>query len=178
MIEIDISRERVVLPQQEKIVTYHRAIEIIKEEQQAGKVIVSASGVFDIVHKGHVDFLRAAKKAGDFLVVGVESDETVRLNKGEKRPINTQDRRVDLLSEWMSIDIVVPFSDCVNYHTGGPEFTKRYMDLNPDFVAVGITESYINDKIAEIQRAGINIALATHKDPWSSTKILKLFGYE
>ena len=67
------------------------------------------SGCFDILHKGHIELFRYAKSLGDELVVGVDSDEKIRLDKGKKRPINDLQYRMTMLQSIKYIDKVIPF---------------------------------------------------------------------
>jgi len=74
--------------------------------------VVFTNGCFDILHPGHADLLARARALGDLLVVGVNSDESVRrLNKGPGRPINPLPLRAFLLAHLRSVDYVVPFSE-------------------------------------------------------------------
>ena len=76
------------------------------------KRIVFTNGVFDILHLGHVTYLEAARELGDFLVVGLNSDQSVRtLNKGPERPINPEEARAGVLKALRCVDEVVIFSD-------------------------------------------------------------------
>jgi rfaE bifunctional protein nucleotidyltransferase chain/domain len=77
-----------------------------------GKKIVFTNGCFDILHQGHVDYLSKARDLGDILVVGVNSDASVkRLNKSPERPINTEQTRAFILASSMLIDLVVVFDE-------------------------------------------------------------------
>ncbi|MBP7101529.1 MAG: adenylyltransferase/cytidyltransferase family protein, partial [Leptotrichiaceae bacterium] len=62
----------------------------IKKFQKNGKKVVFTNGVFDILHVGHLTYLEEARELGDILVVGVNSDDSVKVNKGDKRPINNE----------------------------------------------------------------------------------------
>lgn len=85
-------------------------ITLINSWKNSGQKIVFTNGVFDILHKGHVFYLNEAKKLGDRLVVGMNSDDSVRrLNKGPERPINDQDSRAYVLSNLKSVDEVLIF---------------------------------------------------------------------
>ena len=75
------------------------------------KKIVFTNGVFDLIHSGHVDYLSKAKKLGDVLIVGLNSDESVRRIKGEKRPILKQEERAFILSNLKPVDYVVLFEE-------------------------------------------------------------------
>lgn len=76
-----------------------------------GRVVVFTNGVFDILHVGHIDLLRKAKSFGDVLVVGLNSDASVRRLKGPSRPINKQKDRAAILSALKSVDCVCVFGE-------------------------------------------------------------------
>jgi D-beta-D-heptose 7-phosphate kinase/D-beta-D-heptose 1-phosphate adenosyltransferase len=76
-----------------------------------GKKVVFTNGVFDLIHAGHVDYLSKARKLGDVLIVGLNSDQSVRRIKGEKRPILKQEERAFILSSLRPVDYVVFFED-------------------------------------------------------------------
>lgn len=77
------------------------------------KVIVLATGCFDILHVGHLHFLRDASKQGDFLIVGVNSDRSIKLIKGPERPIICQDERAELVAAFRCVDYVFVYDDIV-----------------------------------------------------------------
>ena len=79
--------------------------------KKAGKSVVFTNGCFDILHAGHVSFLREARRQGDLLVVGVNSDKSIKRIKGEGRPVNKQIDRMMVLSELESVDYLVVFDD-------------------------------------------------------------------
>ena len=88
--------------------------EILDELNQLrleNKEIVFTNGVFDILHKGHVDYLKEAATFGNILIVGVNSDSSVKRLKGNDRPLNTELDRAFILSELRSVDYVVIFED-------------------------------------------------------------------
>ena len=71
--------------------------------------VVFTNGVFDLLHPGHIDLLRAARAAGDALVVGINSDDSVRRLKGETRPVRTQAERAYVLGAIEAVDVVTVF---------------------------------------------------------------------
>ncbi|MEZ6066864.1 MAG: D-glycero-beta-D-manno-heptose 1-phosphate adenylyltransferase [Planctomycetaceae bacterium] len=79
--------------------------------RQAGKRIVFTNGCFDLLHRGHVDCLASSRKLGDVLIVGVNSDASVRRLKGADRPVNSEEHRVHVLQRLRSVDYVVVFED-------------------------------------------------------------------
>ena len=79
--------------------------------RRAGKRVVFTNGVFDLVHPGHVRYLREARALGDALIVAVNSDRSVRANKGPDRPINPQLERAEVLAALDCVDAVVLFDE-------------------------------------------------------------------
>lgn len=85
--------------------------QLVNDARHKGEVVVMTNGCFDILHAGHVDYLTAAKKLGDRLVVAVNTDESVRSLKGDARPINPLEDRMKLLASLEAVDWVVPFHE-------------------------------------------------------------------
>ena len=77
----------------------------------SGKQLVFTNGCFDILHRGHVTYLTFARNQGDALVVGVNTDASVKANKGDDRPINSEDDRAFVLGSLRAVDYVVLFGD-------------------------------------------------------------------
>ena len=90
--------------------TVEEVLEII-EPLRDSKVIVFTNGCFDILHAGHVSYLEEAKSLGDILIVGLNSDDSVRRIKGDKRPIIPQEERAYILSRLKPVDYVVIFEE-------------------------------------------------------------------
>ena len=86
-------------------------LEVINDAKAQGETLVMTNGCFDILHPGHVSYLKNAKKLGDKLIVAVNTDDSVRRLKGEGRPINPTSHRMDVLAGLESVDYVVPFSE-------------------------------------------------------------------
>ena len=80
-----------------------------EEQRRAGRRVVFTNGVYDLVHPGHIEYLEAAKAAGDVLIVAVNSDRSVRANKGPSRPILPEDERAELIAGLRAVDAVVIF---------------------------------------------------------------------
>jgi D-beta-D-heptose 7-phosphate kinase/D-beta-D-heptose 1-phosphate adenosyltransferase len=83
----------------------------LRAHKSAGKKIAFTNGCFDILHAGHVSYLRAARRKGDLLVVGLNSDASIKRIKGPTRPVNNEADRVMVLSELQSVDYVIVFDD-------------------------------------------------------------------
>lgn len=86
-------------------------VAFVREQRAAGRRIVFTNGVFDILHPGHVRYLQAARRHGDLLIVGVNSDASVRRNKGPSRPINPENERAEVLAALDCVDAVSIFDD-------------------------------------------------------------------
>ena len=84
---------------------------LCKRLSHKGKKIVFTNGCFDILHKGHVSYLNIAKSFGDILIVGLNSDSSVKKLKGPNRPVNDEHDRAYMLSALESVDYVVVFED-------------------------------------------------------------------
>ena len=107
---------------------------------------VFTNGVFDIIHRGHIEYLTKAKQLGDRLIVGLNSDKSVRIIKGEKRPIVPQENRAYVLANLKPVDFVILFDEDTPY-----ELIKR---VKPGILVKG--SDWAEDKIigADIVKSG------------------------
>jgi D-beta-D-heptose 7-phosphate kinase/D-beta-D-heptose 1-phosphate adenosyltransferase len=101
-------------------------IDIIKREN---KKIVFTNGCFDIIHRGHVEYLRQARNFGDFLVIGLNSDKSVNQLKGDPRPYNNEIDRAEILNNLRSVDMVTLFEEDTPL--------KLITELRPDILVKG-----------------------------------------
>ena len=137
---------------------------IIEQQKKDGKKIVSTNGCFDVLHRGHVAYLQEAKNMGDILVVGLNSDKSVKRIKGESRPINDQESRAFVVDALKSVDFVVVFNEETpiemlkiikpKYHVKGGDYSGK------------IIESEI------VESGGGEIVFVNFIDGFSSTKII------
>ena len=95
----------------ENVFSSEKFIEILDGLRESKKKIVFTNGCFDILHVGHVKYLEKAKKHGDILVVGINSDDSVARLKGKNRPINTLNDRSCIIASLKSVDYVIPFEE-------------------------------------------------------------------
>ncbi len=102
---------------------------ILKQRQASGEKIVFTNGCFDLLHTGHTRYLKEAKKAGDCLVIAVNSDRSVEKLKGTKRPIRPLAERMEMLSEFYFVDYVVSFDALDPYQV--------IKELQPDLLLKG-----------------------------------------
>ena len=162
----------------EKILTFSEAVEKIRLVKMGGQKVVLAQGAFDILHIGHIHYLRLAKRGGDILFVATEKDETLRLNKGEKRPFNNVDDRLNFLSELEAVDYTFAYGEVINYNRSNEIFARRLNALAPTLLAVSVWDHNFSNKKTLAERAGIEIL--SIEDLWvnSTSRLLKFIGYE
>src|SRR5687768_13510913 len=113
-----------------KIYTREGLATVLTEHRLQKQAVVFTNGCFDLMHIGHTRYLQAARSLGDLLVVGVNSDESVRaLKKGSDRPIVPEDQRAEILAALACIDYVVIFSE--------PDPGSLIAALQPDILVKG-----------------------------------------
>lgn len=86
-------------------------VALVQRLRAGGKTIVFTNGVFDLLHPGHVRYLEHARSLGDALIVGINSDRSVRSNKGLERPITPQGERIEIVEALRSVDATVLFDE-------------------------------------------------------------------
>jgi D-glycero-beta-D-manno-heptose 1-phosphate adenylyltransferase len=96
---------------QQKIYNREQAAQFAAQWRAKGKSIVLTNGVFDILHQGHIFSLSEAAKEADYLIVGLNADASVKRLKGDKRPVNNQDARAQILACLLMVDAVVLFEE-------------------------------------------------------------------
>jgi rfaE bifunctional protein nucleotidyltransferase chain/domain len=94
-----------------KLVSYQQLSRLRKRFQRTRKRVVFTNGCFDVLHVGHVDYLARARKLGDVLVVGLNSDRSVRKIKGPKRPLNSERDRARVLAALEPVNAIVLFGE-------------------------------------------------------------------
>ena len=94
-----------------RVVSREEARRVREEARESGQVVVFTNGCFDLLHRGHVDLLRAARDQGDLLIVGVNDDDSVRRIKGRGRPLVRGADRGAILAALSAVDLVVLFPE-------------------------------------------------------------------
>jgi D-beta-D-heptose 7-phosphate kinase/D-beta-D-heptose 1-phosphate adenosyltransferase len=92
-----------------KYKSWQQIVDLVAELRSDGKTVVFTNGCFDIIHAGHIEYLQQAKSLGDILIIGLNSDDSVRRLKGPARPINKAEDRITVLSALEMVDFVVVF---------------------------------------------------------------------
>jgi rfaE bifunctional protein nucleotidyltransferase chain/domain len=95
----------------DKIYNLPELVEYRNDLRKSGKKVIFTNGVFDILHRGHVIFLESARELGDFLIVGVNSDDSVHQIKGPDRPIHSETDRLAVVSALECVDAVIKFDE-------------------------------------------------------------------
>jgi len=94
-----------------RVLTDDQAVAFVEKLRAEGRKVVFTNGVFDLLHPGHVRYLRAARSEGDALIVGVNSDRSTRAIKGPARPVVPEAERAEVLAALASVDAVVIFDE-------------------------------------------------------------------
>ncbi len=118
-----------------KVIERDKLEDLLKVLRSQKKMIVATNGCFDILHAGHVRYLKKSKAFGDVLIVGLNSDKSVRSIKGPTRPINNENDRAEVLCALESVDYVVLFDEDSpkdlleiikpNIYTKGADYTLK-----------------------------------------------------
>lgn len=130
-----------------KLKTLSQLREIVRRERNKGRAIVLANGGFDLVHAGHIRYLRAAKKCGDVLIVALNSDASIRRLKGPGRPILPERERAEILAAFACVDYLTIFKEPnverilrtlkPDVHAKGSDYTKKTVPERETVLAYG-----------------------------------------
>jgi D-glycero-beta-D-manno-heptose 1-phosphate adenylyltransferase len=147
------------------ILTTDEAAALAAGARVAGRCVVFTNGVFDLLHPGHVRYLQAARREGDLLIVAVNSDRSVRANKGPERPITPERERAEILSALACVDAVVVFDEA----TPG-DIIRR---LQPDVLVKGA--DWAADAIVgrdTVEARGGRVVRVDVEPGWSTSAII------
>ncbi|MGB9774180.1 MAG: D-glycero-beta-D-manno-heptose 1-phosphate adenylyltransferase [Bacteroidota bacterium] len=141
-------------------------IELRKALRQEGKRVVFTNGCFDILHRGHIEYLKRARVFGDVLIVAVNSDLSVRRLKGEQRPIIPEEDRAEIVASLGVVDYVTIFDEDTPYHL--------ILDLVPDVLVKGAdwkAEEVVGRDVVEA--AGGRVVTVDYIPDRSTTRIIE-----
>jgi cytidyltransferase-like protein len=163
-------------PDDPKVITYLQVQTLISRGRKSGLTTVLAQGVFDVLHIGHSTFLKDAKHAGDLLFVGLEPDESARLNKGSRRPFNPIEERLQLIADLQCVDYVFSFEDAAPYGPGASKFyNRRLRYLNPEKLALALGDPLLD--IRKTNAIGLGIKPTIARGIWREYSTTKLLGH-
>jgi D-beta-D-heptose 7-phosphate kinase/D-beta-D-heptose 1-phosphate adenosyltransferase len=149
-----------------KILTLEDLVTRLGKVRKSGQKIVFTNGCFDIMHVGHVRYLADARSEGDLLVVGLNSDASVRIIKGDKRPIVRQNHRAEVLASLGCVNFIVIFDE--------PDPLKLIQTLMPDVLVKG--EDWTEDAIVgaeSVKSQGGKIVRISFVEESSTTAIIE-----
>ena len=144
-------------------------VALVARLRQAGKAIVFTNGVYDLLHPGHVRYLQAARGLGDALIVGVNSDRSVRANKGPDRPINPEAERAEVIAALNCVDAAVVFDQDTPH-----EIISR---LQPDVLVKGA--DWAEDAIVGrdiVEARGGRVVRMPIEQGFSTTNLIRKIG--
>ncbi len=140
--------------------------------REQGKKLVFTNGCFDILHTGHVTYLEFARSQGDCLLLGLNSDASVRRNKGDGRPVNREEDRARVIAALECIDYVVLFDE--------DEPKALVGEILPDVLVKGADWAHYVSGREDVEAAGGKVVLAQMVEGRSTTgtieKVLKVYG--
>lgn len=133
------------------------------------KRIVLTGGCFDILHYGHVEFLKKAKSFGDYLIVAIESDKRVTELKGKGRPIHTQKQRREILESLRYVDEVIILKDKMK----DKDYFEFVNKIKPAIIAVTAGDPLLNKKEQQAKQISAKVIEIETFDSPSTTEIIK-----
>ena len=145
----------------------------MQSENKERKVVL-VGGCFDILHYGHICFLKEAKKLGNYLIVALESDANTRKLKGPTRPIHNQKQRREILESLNFIDQVIELPDVMK----DGDYSRLVEVLSPDILAVTKGDPMIEKKATHAKKIGAKVVEIDKVKVPSTTQIAKLIGLE
>jgi FAD synthetase len=151
-----------------KIVTIEQAADIVNKIKRDAKTVVLAGGCFDLLHVGHIKFLQAAKKQGDYLFILLENDNTVSKLKGPQRPINIQSDRAEILAAFSDVDYIVTLTDI----SSNDDYDNIVLKLKPDFIAATQNDPQIIHKQRQAALVNAKVVFVTERIKNKSTTTL------
>lgn len=155
-----------------KIISVGKINSVSGKLKSEGKKIVLAGGCFDILHIGHIEFLKAAKKSGDALILLLESDSAIKKLKGKRRPINKQENRAKVLSAIEYVDFVVTLDKPLKTE----DYQNLVTEIKPDIIAVTAGDPSLENKKSQAKSVGGKIKIVLKQIPeHSTTKLLDYF---
>jgi rfaE bifunctional protein nucleotidyltransferase chain/domain len=150
----------------DKILTREQLKRRVEKWRKSGEKVTLANGCFDVLHVGHVRYLRAAKELGGKVIVAVNSDESVRALKGDGRPHIPENERAEILAALTDVDAIVVFSE--------PDVRALIREIHPDIQAKGT--DYTAESVPErevVKEFGGRVEIVGDPKDHSATEILR-----
>jgi D-beta-D-heptose 7-phosphate kinase/D-beta-D-heptose 1-phosphate adenosyltransferase len=148
------------------VVTLAEAVTFARAQQQQRRTVVFTNGVFDLLHPGHVRYLQAARAEGDTLIVAVNSDRSVRANKGAFRPVLPAVERAEMIAALRAVDVVLVFD--------GDTPDEVVAAIQPDVLVKGA--DWAHDEIVGrdvVEGRGGRVVRAPLAEGYSTTRLIE-----
>jgi len=149
----------------QKILPAEEIAKLAEAERACHRKVIFANGCFDMLHVGHIRYLQGAKELGDILVVGINSDESVRKLKGNGRPLMPEDERAEIVAALECVDFVTVFADLT--------VNNLLLAIKPDVHAKGT--DYTEDTVPEratVASYGGRVAIVGDPKDHSTTELI------
>ena len=153
----------------DRVLNREELIRRVAEARETGARIVLANGCFDVLHVGHVRYLEGARELGNILIVGINSDEQVAMQKGDGRPVLPASERAEIVAGLESVTYVTIFDE--------PTVTELLLALKPDVHAKGT--DYTTDTVPErevVRSYGGEVAIVGDPKDHSTSAIIARLG--
>ena len=153
----------------DRVLNREELIRRVAEARETGARIVLANGCFDVLHVGHVRYLEGARELGDILIVGINSDEQVAMQKGDGRPVLPASERAEIVAGLESVTYVTIFDE--------PTVSELLLALKPDVHAKGT--DYTTDTVPErevVRSYGGEVAIVGDPKDHSTSAIIARLG--
>ena len=152
----------------EKVVDQNRLASIADALRKQGRKLVLTNGCFDLLHLGHVRYLQAARALGDALAVAVNSDDSVRVLKGEGRPLNSESERAEIVAALQCVDYAVLFSEV--------RVTRLIEKVQPAIYVKGgdyTLASLDPEEHAALEKIGAEIRILPFEPGYSTSRLIE-----
>lgn len=163
-----------------KIKNVKELANIIEKLKKKGKSVGLVTGCFDVIHYGHIELFKLAKKHVDFLIVGIDNDKSIQLSKGKDRPIFNFQYRANVVAGMESVDYVfkiVPvfkFSNTPDVHAAFLKLTKKLGVTK--IITNSRSDDFYKGKISRCKELGVEYVDIKRKRTGSSSKIIEKLG--
>lgn len=151
----------------EKIIKVNDVTTLAQQLHEQNLSLVLAGGCFDILHSGHISFLKKSKALGEFLLILLESDARVKQLKGESRPVNRQAQRAQILAALSYVDAVITLPDVMTDEL----YDKLIFSIKPAIISTTIGDPYINHKKRQAEMVKGKVVAVLERIPKTSTSL-------
>lgn len=150
-----------------KILNAEQINQAIQKIKQSKEKIILAGGCFDILHDGHLSFLKELKKSGAVIIL-LESDENIKKRKGENRPVNNQKNRAFILSTCSDVDFIIPLKGV----TKNEEYDKLIVQIKPDVIGITNGDKFIDQRRQQCKKINAKLLIIKKFKSFSTSDLI------